>query len=128
MMTLKRWLLLLFLLPICDIILVIYISHAIGFLYTLLLLVASFLFGIWLIKRKGIQVFRSFQQQIHERHVPSDSLFDGLFMILGGLLLIMPGFLSDLLAFFMLFPTSRTVIKRKLARWLRERFSFYRRY
>ncbi|WP_196220140.1 FxsA family protein [Terrilactibacillus tamarindi] len=127
-MTLKKWLLLLFLLPICDIILVIFISHAIGFLSTLLLLVTSFLSGIWLIKRKGTQVFRSFQREIHERRVPNDSLFDSLFIILGGLLLIIPGFLSDILAFLMLVPPSRAVIKRKLARWLRERFTFYRRY
>ena len=96
---------------ILEIWLLIKIGQAIGGWQTLLLLVADSLLGAWLLRREGRRTWRAFRLALQERRVPAREVADGVLVIIGGTLLITPGFLSDLLGLAFLLPPTRAAIR-----------------
>jgi UPF0716 protein FxsA len=95
------------------------VPDAIGALPTIALLVASSLLGTWLLKREGRAVWRRFTASIGERRVPNRELVDGVLVIFGGALLIMPGFVTDAIGLILLLPPTRPLVRGIADRWVR---------
>ncbi len=76
---------------------------------TIGLLVLDSLLGAALLRSQGRAVWRQFTGAIDERRMPAREIVDGGFVIVGGVLLLTPGFLSDLLGVLMLLPPTRRV-------------------
>lgn len=74
---------------------------------TILLLIADSLLGAALVRSQGRAVWRQFTRAIDERRMPAREIVDGGFVIVGGVLLLTPGFLSDILGVLMLVPPTR---------------------
>ena len=107
---------------IVEIWLLIQVGQAIGGWQTLLLLVADSLLGAWLLRREGRRTWRAFRQALEERRVPAREVADGVLVIIGGTLLITPGFLSDIVGLLLLLPPSRAAIRPMLTRLFAARF------
>lgn len=105
-------------LPIAEIALLIAIGRQIGLGATVAILLLTGLLGALLARRQGLGVVRRMQSEMAERRVPAAQLIDGALILLAGVLLIVPGVLTDALGFFCLLPAGRTAIKA----WLRKRF------
>jgi UPF0716 protein FxsA len=104
------------LVQIIEIWLLIQVGQAIGGWQTLLLLVVDSLLGAWLLRREGRRTWRAFRLALAERRVPAREVADGVLVIIGGTLLITPGFLSDVVGLLFLLPPSRSVIRPVLTR------------
>jgi len=118
------FLMLLFILvPIAEIYVILQVGHAIGALNTVALLVAVSFFGAWLMKREGLGTLRRAQLQIEAGYVPGTELVDGALIILGGALMLTPGFLTDIVGILLLLPpvraALRTFVRRRLIRRVR---------
>lgn len=78
--------------------------------------------GIWLTRREGKKVWGSLLAEMSAGRVPTGSLADGALVMAGGALLILPGYLSDLLGLLLLLPFTRPVIRSGLgyllSRWI----------
>lgn len=87
------------------------VGSEIGFLQTVLLCVLSGAAGILVIQRQGMSKFGQMRAALEQGLVPMDEMFDTLCLMIAGFLLIIPGFLSDLVAFILLFPFLRQGIR-----------------
>jgi len=108
-------LLLLFLVvPIVELAVIVQVGQAIGTLPTIGLLVVMSVVGAWLMKREGLGVLRRAQRQVREGRVPSREVADGFLIVLGGALMLTPGFVSDIVGMALLLPPVRAVIRPAL--------------
>jgi UPF0716 protein FxsA len=103
--------------PIAELFVIIQVGEWIGVWPTLLLLLLDAIVGSWLLKREGRAAWRRFNQALAERRMPGKEVADGFLIILGGALLIAPGFLTDILGVLLLIPATRAVFRRILRRW-----------
>ena len=85
----------------------------IGFLKTFLLWLFSAAAGALIIQRQGIAILMRSQEVFNRGAVPVDDLFDGLCLAIAGLLFMIPGFISDTIAFLLLIPMVRKKIQEK---------------
>jgi UPF0716 protein FxsA len=109
--------------PVIEIYLIIKTGQAIGPLPTVLLLLAISFAGAWLVRAQGFQTMRSIQSELASGRLPATQLMDGAMILVGGTLLLTPGFFTDLLALFFLIPITRDMIKRVAGSWLQQRLA-----
>jgi UPF0716 protein FxsA len=105
-------------LPVVEIYVLIQIGQAIGAWWTVLLLVADGIFGSWLMKHEGSRAWRALQQALETRRMPARELADGALILVGGTLLLTPGFVSDIAGLFCVLPFTRPVARGVLTRYL----------
>src|ERR1700729_511023 len=103
--------------PIAELYVIIQVGELIGVWPTLLLLLLDAIVGSWLLKHEGRAAWRRFNQALAERRMPGKEVADGFLVILGGALLVAPGFLTDILGVLLLIPVTRAVFRRVLLRW-----------
>lgn len=103
-------------LPLVELYVLIQIGKLIGALPTIALLLLDSVLGAALARSQGRAVWRRFNQALAEGRMPARETFDGAMVILGGALMITPGFVSDFFALFLLLPPSRELIRRLIMR------------
>jgi UPF0716 protein FxsA len=97
--------------PLIELFVIIKVGSAIGALDTIALLIAVSVIGAWVVKRQGIQVVRRMQKQLEARQMPTRELIDGALVLFAGVLLIAPGFVSDVLGILLLLPPVRALVR-----------------
>lgn len=102
--------------PILELAVFVQVSNLIGFFPALLLVVAFSVSGAWLVKREGIGVWRRAQAQIDQGELPAKELVNGLLILFAGVLMLTPGFLTDILGLFLLIPPTRALVRVVLMR------------
>ena len=105
-----------FVVPILELAVIIKIGAAIGVLNTIGLLILSSIIGGWLMKRECLGVIRRVQLALAEGRVPGRELVDAFLILLGGALMVAPGFLTDIAGMLLLLPPVRAVVRRVLRR------------
>lgn len=108
-------------LPIVEIYLLIQVGQVIGALWTVLLLVADAFLGSYLVKREGGRAWRALREAVQAGRLPHRELADGALVLVGGTLLVTPGFVTDVVGFFLILPFTRPVARGLLARVLARR-------
>jgi UPF0716 protein FxsA len=102
--------------PIAELALLIQVGQLIGVWWTILLLIADALLGSWLLRTQGRAAWRRFNEALAEGRVPHREVVDGVLVIFGGVLLLTPGFLTDLFGLLFLFPPTRVLLRGLLVR------------
>ena len=102
------------LIPIIEITVAIQVAHSIGGLNTIALLLLFSIAGAWLAKREGISVLRRIQEQLENRAVPTNDLIEAGLVFAAGVLLVVPGFVTDAFGLLLLFPLTRHMARRTL--------------
>ncbi len=100
--------------PLLELALLIKIGTLIGTFNTILLILITGILGAALTKQQGLGVITRIREDMALGRVPSDELFNGVCILVGGFLLLTPGLLTDALGFSLLIPTARQVIKKYL--------------
>lgn len=117
-----RWLLLLFILvPTIELALLIYSGQLIGFLPTISIILLTGFVGAYLAKRQGLKAWNDFNKRMSHGEPPGDAMIDGLCILLGGILLVVPGYVTDLFGFLLLFNGPRNLIRPAIHRWIYNR-------
>ena len=96
--------------PIMEIIVLIKIGAHIGALNTVLLIFTTAIIGIYFARLQGLSTLRAGIKNIYENRTPIYELFSGASIAIAALLLIIPGFLTDILGFTLLIPLTRNLI------------------
>lgn len=119
---LARLILIFTVLPLIELVILIEIGTRIGAFSTVLVVIATAIIGASLAKIQGINTVRRIQKSLSEGKIPAEELLDAFLIFIAGLLLIAPGFLSDISGFLFLIPVSRNRvklwIKRKMQQWI----------
>jgi UPF0716 protein FxsA len=105
-------------LPVIEIYLLIQVGQVIGAWWTVLLLIADGVLGSWLMKREGGRAWAALRAALESRRMPTRELADAALILVGGTLLLTPGFLSDVVGFFLVLPVTRPVARQALTRYL----------
>ena len=107
-----RWVFLaLLVLPILEIAVIIAVGRVIGGWQTLVLLVLESLLGAWIVKREGSRTWLALQEALRSGRMPSRQLADAALVLIGGTLLLTPGFVTDIVGFFFILPLTRPVTR-----------------
>ncbi|MFW0859715.1 MAG: FxsA family protein [Dehalococcoidia bacterium] len=101
--------------PLAELALLVYLGTLIGVLYTVLIVVVTGLIGAFLAKNQGLATLSRIRSSIERGVLPADELFQGVLILIGGLLLLTPGLITDLVGFAILIPQTRNIV----AKWLR---------
>lgn len=109
--------------PIAELYVIIQVGQAIGVVPTLVLLLADALLGSWLLKHEGRSAWRRFNEALAARRFPGREVADGALIIVGGTLLLTPGFITDVFGLFLLLPPTRAISRRLLKRLTIGRFA-----
>ena len=106
-------LLLIILVPIVEIYFLIKIGSQIGAVTTILLIFMTAIVGVYYAKYEGLNTLKSGFVQLSKNQTPTYEVLSGAAIAFAALLLIVPGFLTDILGFFLIFPISRKLIFKK---------------
>ncbi len=118
------WFLLLFLIvPVVELWVMIQVGGLVGAFPTVALLVAVSLFGVWLVKHEGLGVWRRLNAELQRGEVPTDSVVDGVLLLVAGVLMVVPGFVTAAVGLLLLLPPVRAVARHALVRRARHRIT-----
>jgi len=109
--------------PIAELWLIIQIGGAIGILPTLALLIIDSFVGAALARSQSRAAWERFSVALAEGRAPAKEAFDGAMIILGGALLLTPGFITDAFGLLLLLPPSRAAIRAFISRRIAKRGS-----
>lgn len=109
--------------PVIEIYLLIRVGRLIGPLPTVALLLAISMAGAWLVRHQGFRILRRISEELAAGRLPAAQLLDGALVLAGGILLLTPGFFTDLLGLLFLVPLTRAAIKRHFGLWLQRKLA-----
>ena len=109
--------------PIAEIYVIIKVGEAIGLLPTVALLLADAVLGSMLLRHQGRAAWIRFNRALAEGRLPHKEVFDGVLVIMGGALLLTPGFLTDILGLVLLIPPTRALVRAVAGRFVRRRLA-----
>ena len=109
--------------PFAELFVILQVAHVIGGLATIVVLLGVSLLGGWLVKREGVGVWRQAQARVAAGAVPGTELIDALLILVGGALLLTPGFLTDIVGIVLLLPPVRAGLRVATLRRMRRQAS-----
>jgi UPF0716 protein FxsA len=108
--------------PIAELYVIIQIGGLIGVWPTLALLLADALLGSMLLRHQGRGAWRRFNEALAARRFPGREVADGVLIVVGGTLLLTPGFITDVFGLLLLIPPTRAIARRLMRPLLMRRF------
>lgn len=109
------------LVPALELGLLVYIGSSIGTLNTITIVVITAVIGAYMVRSEGIGVIYRIQRDLGQGAFPADELLNGAMILVAGVLLLTPGFVTDVLGFALVLPASRAAIKPALMRFIKSR-------
>ena len=109
--------------PLAEVYLLVQLGQVIGPWWTILVLVAAGVLGSLLVRREGSRTWRALQAALGSHRMPATELADGALVLIGGTLLLTPGFLTDAVGLFCILPFTRPLARRVLARVITRRLA-----
>ncbi len=100
--------------PIVEIYVLIQVGQVIGAWWTILLLVLDSILGSWLIKREGGRAWRAMRTALESGRMPAAEIADGGLILVGGTLMLTPGFVTDAFGILLILPFTRPIFRRLL--------------
>jgi len=110
----RAFLLLFLIFPVLELYVFFKVSSSIGFFPALLLIFAGSALGVLVLRVAGLATALRARESLQRGELPAEDMFHGLMMALGGGLLLIPGFISDVLGLVMLLPFVRRILARKM--------------
>lgn len=101
---------------VVEMIVLVAVASWIGIGPTLLVLVAGSMLGLWLARREGMRAAQALATAMQDRRVAHPELTDGMLVAVGGLLLFLPGLVTDVLGLLLVLPPTRALVRRRVVR------------
>ncbi len=108
--------------PVIEISLFIEIGSFIGSFNTILLIFTTALIGVYFVRQQGISTYSKLYNQLQNQEAPIQTMFEGLVILISGILLITPGFFTDALGFLGLIPLTRVIFIKIVANSVLSRY------
>jgi UPF0716 protein FxsA len=116
-----RLLLIFTVIPVIELAVLIKVGSVIGVLNTVVIILLTGIWGAILARSQGLLVLRRMREDMLAGILPTEELFNGAMVLVGGVLLLTPGFVTDLLGLVFLIPQTRFLLKRYLKRWIQRK-------
>ena len=110
--------------PILEIYVLIEIGRFIGTVETIFVVIATGIIGAYLARSQGAGTLRRLKEELSFGEIPQEEILNGISILIGGILLVTPGLISDAVGFFLIIPQTRVPIKnyakRKIKKMIEE--------
>lgn len=106
---------------VVEIVALVALGSAIGLAWTLLVLLVSSLVGLWLARREGVRAAQAIAEAVTQRRLPHAELTDGMLVAASGVLLFVPGLVTDVAGLLLLLPPVRHIVRNRIVRAAEER-------
>lgn len=114
-----KWLALLFIvIPTAELAVLIYAGQKIGLFPTMMIIFVTGIGGAYLAKTQGMKAWNEISRRMAVMETPGDALIDGVCIFIGGVLLLIPGFITDILGLLLMFGLFRKLIRPLFHRWI----------
>jgi UPF0716 protein FxsA len=100
--------------PIAEIWFILQVGQVVGPWWTIVLLILDSMLGAWLIRREGGRAWRALREALQGGRMPARELADGALILIGGTLMLSPGFLLDVVGIVLILPFTRPLARRLL--------------
>ena len=118
----KKWILgLVVIIAMIEIYVFDFVIGRFGGMNTFLLTLFTSVLGFVMMRFEGRKVLEDARSQMQMRQIPGRTLVDGLSVFIGGLFLVLPGFVTDVVGFTMIFPLTRPFYRLFILRWLQKK-------
>jgi UPF0716 protein FxsA len=94
------------------------VGTVLGGINTILLVIISGFLGAWLARLEGMNTLMKLRANLQQGHMPAEELLDAVIIFIAGVVLITPGFITDVMGLLLLWPVTRNRLKR----FLRKKF------
>ncbi|PID15485.1 membrane protein FxsA [Sporosarcina sp. P34] len=114
-----KWLVALFVIvPTTELALLMVSGKTLGIMPTILIIIITGIGGAYLAKKQGLRAWRDLQVRMANRETPGKALVDSVCILLGGLLLLIPGFITDIMGLLLLFSGPRKILYPFIVKWI----------
>lgn len=103
--------------PLFELLVIVKVADAIGFGSTIVLLIGVALVGTWLLLRQGLATWQAVRASLAQGRMPATELIDAALLFAAAVLLLTPGFLTDFVALFLVFPGTRALARNAMKRF-----------
>ena len=107
--------------PLVELAILVYLGTIIGALYTIIIVVVTGIVGAILARNQGLATLSRIRSSLEQGIIPSNELFAGALILVGGLLLLTPGIITDIIGFTVLIPQTRRIIGKCVRSWIDRR-------
>ena len=111
--------------PLVELVILIKVGSYIGLWPTILIVILTGILGAALARQQGFMIINKIRSDVNSGRVPAQELIDGVLILVGGIVLLTPGFLTDICGFLLLIPPTRSVFKRLIKSQL-QKYATYR--
>jgi len=116
-----RLILIFIVVPLIEILLLIEIGSRIGALNTIFIIILTGILGASLMRHQGFTIIRNIQRDLSQGQMPTGELINGALVLVGGIVLLTPGFFTDAVGFVLLLPATRALILKKIQLLIRRK-------
>jgi len=114
-----KWLILAFIaIPTTELALLIYFGKMLGLLPTIAIILITGIGGAYLAKRQGLKAWNDLRSRMATMETPGNALIDSVCIFFGGILLVMPGFITDIVGLLLMFKGPRNIIRPFIQKWI----------
>lgn len=118
-----RLLLLFTIVPFVELIVLIEVGKRIGTLATIAIIILTGILGASLARMQGFLILNRIREELNMGKMPTDSLIDGLLILIGAIVLLTPGFITDIIGFSLLIPFTREALREPLRQYFQNKIS-----
>lgn len=105
--------------PVVELAVFLQVAQWVGVWPAVFAVLAFSVFGVWVVKRAGVAGVRRTRTALQRGEIPTVEVADGLLVVFAGVLLIVPGFITDVVALLLLVPVVRSLVRRRFVRdWM----------
>ena len=109
-----RLILIFIIVPLMEILLLIEIGSRIGTLNTISIIIVTGILGGYMMRHQGFAILANIRMNLSQGRMPTGELINGALVLVGGILLLTPGFFTDAVGFVLLVPTTRGFVRKKI--------------
>jgi UPF0716 protein FxsA len=110
-------------LPIIEISIFIQVGGFVGIFNTILIIFLTAAVGVYFVRQQGFRTFQKIAVELQNQQIPVQGMFDGLVILIAGILLVTPGFLTDIIGFLGLIPQTRIFLLGIIKNLFLQRYS-----
>jgi UPF0716 protein FxsA len=116
-----RLILIFIIVPLMEILLLIEIGSRIGTLNTISVIILTGILGGYMMRQQGFTIIGNIQADLSQGRMPTGELINGVLVLVGGIVLLTPGFFTDAVGFLLLIPPTRALIRKKIQTFIRRK-------
>lgn len=109
--------------PFVEVTILLQLSKYLGVGSTIFMVLFSGILGAFFVRREGFSIWFKLQKELQEGQIPSDQIFNGILLLIAGIVLVTPGLLTDLLGYILIIPFTREAVKKIIVERVKKKYS-----